>query len=60
MPLRERQEVEEMSRPAGVTAANLKPAAEQLCLGLQWVIRYRDAASSMSRAVGFAAKAEVN
>jgi hypothetical protein len=37
MPLRERQEVEEMSRPAGVTAAKLKPAAEQLCLCLQWV-----------------------
>lgn len=34
MPLRERQEVEEMSRPAGVAAGKLKPAAEQLCLCL--------------------------
>jgi hypothetical protein len=37
VPLRERQEVEEMSRPVGVTAAKLKPAEEQLCLCLQWV-----------------------
>jgi hypothetical protein len=35
MPLRERQEVEEMSRSAGVAAAKLKPTAEQLCLCLQ-------------------------
>jgi hypothetical protein len=41
MPLRERQEVEEMSRPTGVAAAKLKPGAEQLCLCLQQVIRDR-------------------
>lgn len=37
MPLRERQEVEEVSWPASVTAAELKSAAEQLCLCLRWV-----------------------
>ena len=43
MPLRERQEVEEMSRSAGVTGAKLKPAAEQLCFCLQWIDSVRSA-----------------